>query len=113
MRPLAAAAILAALLPLAAAAAGAEARPRVAVLDLSANGASKELASAVGGVVANELDRLGAFHVVTSEAIRSMLAFEKQRQMLGCADAGCIADIGGALGVDWLVSGKVSRLAPR
>jgi len=40
-----------------------------------------------------------------------MLAFEKQRQMLGCADSGCIAEIGGALGVDYLVSGKVSRLA--
>jgi hypothetical protein len=40
-----------------------------------------------------------------------MLAFEKQRQMLGCADSGCIAEIGGALGVDYLVSGKVTRLA--
>jgi hypothetical protein len=80
------------------------------VLDFTANGASKELASAAGGVAANELDRLGAFQVVTSEAIRSMLAFEKQRQMLGCADTGCIAEIGGALGVDFLVTGKISRI---
>jgi hypothetical protein len=89
----------------------AEARPRLAVLDLVANGASKELASAAAGVVANELDRLGVFTVVTSDAIRAMLAFEKQRQMLGCTDAGCVTEIGGALGVDYLVSGKVSRLA--
>jgi hypothetical protein len=40
-----------------------------------------------------------------------MLAFEKQRQMLGCADSGCIAEIGGALGVDYVISGKVSRIA--
>lgn len=99
---------LALLLP---AAAGAQPKVRLAVLDFSANGASKELASAAGGVAANELDRLGVFQVVTSEAIRSMLAFEKQRQMLGCADAGCMAEIGGALGVDWLVSGKVTKLA--
>ncbi|HET7824693.1 MAG TPA: PEGA domain-containing protein [Anaeromyxobacter sp.] len=104
------AAIACALLP---AAAAAQAKPRLAVLDFTANGASKELASAAGGVAANELDRLGAFHVVTSEAIRSMLAFEKQRQMLGCTDAGCMAELGGALGVDWLVSGKVTRLAPQ
>lgn len=103
-----ASALLAALLP---AAAAPQAKPRVAVLDFTANGASKELASAAGGVAANELDRLGAFHVVTSDAIRSMLAFEKQRQMLGCTDAGCVAEIGGALGVDWLVSGRVTRLA--
>jgi hypothetical protein len=89
----------------------ADARPKLAVLDFLANGASKELASATTSAAANELDRLGAFRVVTSEAIRDMLAFEKQRQMLGCTDGGCIAEIGGALGVDYIVSGKVTRIA--
>jgi hypothetical protein len=89
----------------------AEQRPKLAVLDLVANGASKELASAAVGVAASELDRLGVFKVITSDAIRDMLDFEKQRQMLGCADAGCLVEIGGALGVDYLVTGKVSRLA--
>jgi hypothetical protein len=87
------------------------AKPKLAVLDFAANGATKELASAAAGIAANELDRMATFQIVTSDAIRSMLAFEKQRQMLGCADAGCMADIGGALGVDWLVSGKVTKLA--
>lgn len=86
-------------------------KPRLAVLDLVANGASKELAAAAGTAAASELDRIGAFQVITSEAIRSMLAFEKQRQMLGCTDAGCMVELGGALGADWLVSGKVTRLA--
>lgn len=108
MRASVLAAALAAALPVCAAAQG---KPKLAVLDFSANGASKELASAAGGVAANELDRLGTFRVVTADAIRNMLAFEKQRQMLGCADAGCMAEIGGALGVDWLVSGKVTKLA--
>ncbi|HEX9051345.1 MAG TPA: PEGA domain-containing protein [Anaeromyxobacter sp.] len=93
------------------AAARPDAKPRLAVLDLAANGASRELAAAAGTAVATELDRLRAFQVITSEAIRSMLAYEKQRQMLGCAEAGCMAEIGGALGADWLVSGKVTRLA--
>ncbi len=108
MRPVAVA-LAALLLP---AAARPEAKPRVAVLDLSANGASRELAAAAGTAVATELDKLRAFQVITSEGIRSMLAFEKQRQMLGCTDAGCMVEIGGALGADWLVSGKVTRLAP-
>jgi hypothetical protein len=108
MRAHAVAAALAVALPLCAAA---QAKPKIAVLDFSAHGASKELASAAGGVAANELDRMGAFQIVTADAIRNMLAFEKQRQMLGCADAGCMAEIGGALGVDWLVSGKVTKLA--
>jgi hypothetical protein len=90
----------------------AEKRPSLAVLDLVANGASKELASAAAGMTANEIDRIGVFKVITSDAIRAMLAFEKQRQMLGCSDAGCLSELGGALGADYLVSGKVSRLAP-
>lgn len=105
-----AAVLLFLLLAAPAVAGSAEPQPRLAVLDLVANGASKELASATGGVVANELDRLGVFKVVTSDAIRALLAFEKQRQMLGCTEAGCVTEIGGALGVDYLVSGKVSRL---
>jgi len=88
----------------------AEQKPKLAILDLTANGASKELASAAGGVAASELDRLGVFKLMTAETIRNMLAFEKQRQMLGCSDAGCLAELGGALGADYLVAGKVSRL---
>ena len=89
----------------------ADARPKLAVMDLIANGASRELTSAATSAAANELDRLGVFRLITAEAIRDMLAFENQRQMLGCADTGCIAEIGGALGVDYIISGKVTRIA--
>jgi len=89
----------------------AEDRPRVAVFDIAANGTSHDLASAVATSVASELDRLGAFRVVTAEAVRSLLAYEKQRQMLGCTDAGCVAELAGALGADYVVTGKVTHLA--
>jgi hypothetical protein len=108
MRALVLAATLAATFPVVA---SAQAKPKLAFLDFQASGASKELAGAAGGVAANELDRMGAFQIVTADAIRNMLAFEKQRQMLGCTDAGCMAEIGGALGVDWLISGRVTKLA--
>jgi len=108
MRKLALAAAFVAGFPLAAAAQG---RPKVAVMDFANNGASKELASAAASSVANELDKLAAFQIITNEAIRSLLAFEKQKQMLGCSDAGCLTEIGGALGADYMVSGKVTKLA--
>ena len=47
-------------------------------MDFAPNGASKELTSAASGKAANEIDRLGVFSIITSEAIRDMLAFEKQ-----------------------------------
>jgi hypothetical protein len=103
-------ALLAALLA-AGPALAADAKPRLAVLDFAANGASKELTSAASSAAANEIDRLGVFRIITADAIRDMLAFEKQRQMMGCADSGCIAEIGGALGVDYIISGKVTRIA--
>lgn len=107
MRALALVAVLLAAGP----ATAAEKKPKLAVLDFVANGATKELTSAVTSNAANEIDRLGVFQIITAEAIRDMLAFEKQRQMMGCADTGCIAEIGGALGVDYIVSGKVTRIA--
>ena len=91
-------------------AARADEKPRVAVFDISAHGTSHELASAAATSVASELDRLGAFRVVTTEVVRSMLAYEKQQQMLGCSDSGCIAELGGALGADYVVTGKVTHL---
>lgn len=88
-----------------------EVRPRLAVLDLGTAGASPSLAAAAGGVVASELDRLGVFQVVTTEAIRALLAHELQRQLLGgCTGGDCVAAVGGALGADYLVAGKVSAV---
>ncbi len=95
-----------------AAGAPADTRPKMAVLDFQPSGASASLAGAATGAVATELDRLQVFKVVTSEAIRGMLALERQKQMLGCSadSAACLAEIGGALGVDYLVSGRVIGL---
>jgi hypothetical protein len=88
-----------------------EARPRLAVLELASAGANPSLAAAAGGVVGSELDRLGVFQVMTSEAIRALLAHELQKQILGgCAGSDCLGAVGGALGADYVVSGKVSAL---
>lgn len=88
----------------------AEALPKLGVLDFQANGASEQLASAASGVTANELDRLGLFKVITSEAIRSLVALERQRQLMGCNDQSCMGELGDVLGVEWSVTGKVSRI---
>ncbi len=88
-----------------------EPRPRLAVLDLGTAGASPSLAAATGGVVASELDRLAVFQVMTSEAIRALLAHELQTQILGgCTGGACLSSVGGALGADFLVGGKVSAV---
>ena len=44
------------------------------------------------------------------DEIASMLDAEAQKQMMGCDDSGCLAEIAGALDVDLLVTGSVTPL---
>ena len=49
--------------------------------------------------------------VVSSEDVRSLLTHQKDRLVLGCgADAACLADLGGVLGVDEIVAGRLGQL---
>ncbi len=98
-------------LVLAAGAAGAEeTQPRLGVFDFQANGVSREAASALTGVAANELQRLGVFKVVTSEMIRELLSLERQKQLVGCQGESCASEIASTIGMDFLVTGKVSKV---
>ena len=42
-----------------------------------------------------------------------MLGLERQRQLLGCSESGCSAEILGALGSDALVMGSVAKVGAR
>ncbi|MCC7381025.1 MAG: PEGA domain-containing protein [Deltaproteobacteria bacterium] len=48
--------------------------------------------------------------VIAPDDIRAMLEQEMQRQLVGCTDEGCLAEIAGALGADALVAGRLSKL---
>lgn len=79
---------------------------RVAVVDPRATGEipPRHLA-AFSQALVPEIRKLDGVSAIGMAEIRDMLGFERQRQMLGCsADEGCLAEIGGALGVDELVT---------
>jgi hypothetical protein len=79
---------------------------RVAVLDPRASGEipPRHLAAFAQALVP-EIRKLEGVSAIGMAEIRDMLGFERQRQMLGCsADEACLAEIGGALGVDELVT---------
>lgn len=92
----------------------AERRPKAAVMALKAVGeADKSRISGLSELVASELGRTGRVEVITAADIQNMIGFESQRQLLGCSEddsASCLAEIGGALGVDYIVGGQVNRL---
>jgi hypothetical protein len=84
---------------------------KIAVMDLEGAGTVGALAQAASLVLPTEIrGRLPGAQVISSGEIKSMLGLEKTRQALGCEDEGCMAEIGGALGVDELISGKIGKV---
>lgn len=83
---------------------------KVAVTEFKAVGLeprqAKALQATLGSILTAEIAKLG-YSVMSTADINAMLAFEQQRDLLGCGDASCLAEIGGALGVDLLVNGTI------
>ena len=90
---------------------GSAAAPRIAVLDVKSRvGVSPELAEGITDDVVIEVRRrVPRATVVSAEEIRSMIGFEQQKSKLGCQETSCLAEIGGALGVDFLLTGSLAR----
>jgi len=97
-------------LALGAAPAAAAEKTKLAVLDLAGKGVEANLAGNLTDIVTVSLNQLGVFDVLSRADILQMLALEQQKQMLGCDDTSCLAEIGGALGVGLLVSGSIGKV---
>ncbi len=83
---------------------------RIAVLDLKDNGVGKDVASLLTGIVTNRIAELGLFEVLSRQDIKNMLTHEQDKMLLGCTEASCLVDIGGALGAKELISGELGRV---
>jgi hypothetical protein len=85
-------------------------RSKIAILDVRSSGNLdvKEV-SGLTGLIAAEAERF-ELQVVAGADLSALVGFERQKQLLGCADGGCLAEIGGALGVGTLLSAEVSRV---
>lgn len=84
---------------------------KVVVLPLLAlGGVGGETAQLLGDALAGELRRRSGVAVMTQADVSALLGVEKTRQMLGCAESGCMAEIGGALGADRVVHGSIGRV---
>jgi TolB-like protein len=89
------------------------AKIKVAVTEIkSVQGVAPGTATILSDIVVSEVARQG-FDVISQSDISSMVGFEKQKKLLGCEETGCLAEIGGALGVDYLVTGQVGQIGTR
>ena len=83
----------------------------VAILQLNGNAADQALRDSLVDSLAAELGRQPGFKVVTRSEINAVLGLERLKDGLGCSDMACMAEIGGALGVDRLVGGTLVHQA--
>ncbi|MGC4117284.1 MAG: hypothetical protein QM765_22530 [Myxococcales bacterium] len=86
---------------------------RVAVVDVKAIGSCDPKSVApLSALVSSEAARLPV-KVVAGSDLQALLGFEKQKALLGCSDNSCLAEIGGALGVDYLLTSEVGEVGGR
>lgn len=81
-----------------------------AVLDLRPTGISAVSAQNLTQVLSVTVKSIEGASVISREDIAAMLQLDAAKMSAGCADDSCMAQIGGALGVDRLISGDVGLL---
>jgi outer membrane receptor for ferrienterochelin and colicin len=72
-------------------------------------GVSQDAADVMADIIAKEIGDLGGIRVVSKTDIRALLNLEKKKRLAGCSENECFAEIAGALGMPWMVTGNISR----
>ena len=86
-------------------------KKEIASLNIIAQGVDESIAHSLSQILASRLGDNENFKVISVTEIQAMLGFEYEKQALGCSeDIICLAEIGGALGVDYLVTGTLGKL---
>jgi hypothetical protein len=88
-------------------------KPRLAILELTTSrDVDPALARALTEGLGEAASRTGLFVVTTQAEVTALLGMERQRQLLGCADdaSSCTAELAGALGARFLMSGSLTKL---
>jgi hypothetical protein len=85
---------------------------RLASPGLSSAHVTPEAARFYSDHLSQKLTEAG-IHVVTSTEMAALLGAERQRELLGCDNSSCLAELSAALGVDGLVTGSIGRFDRR
>ena len=83
----------------------------IAILDLQTErGFDKGLANLLNEIMLTKFQSSGEYEVLGASDINAMLNHEQQKKFLGCNEGSCFAEIGGALGVDYIASSNIGRI---
>ena len=88
------------------------ARPRLVVLSVEAPTATDPATrAAFDDAITREAGRRGYFEVISAREVQVLVGLERQKQLLGCSEgAACLAELSGALGARFILSGTIAPL---
>ena len=84
--------------------------PVVVVYDLEARGVDGYVASSFTDLLCVELSHTAGIETRCKSDIDTLLQHTSNRQLLGCRDDGCLAELSSALGADYILHGSISKL---
>ena len=73
-------------------------------------GLNDKIAATVAEQIVAEIRRTTEAQVVAPDDIKATLSLEEQKQMVGCSNESCMAEVGGALGVDHMITGSIGKV---
>jgi hypothetical protein len=85
-------------------------RPKIAVLDVQVTNLDKELSRVLTDVLSSAVYALGTYEVVTPRDVEAMLDMESKKQLLTCNELSCMAEIGGALGTQYIIDSSIGKV---
>ena len=82
---------------------------QVAIPRLSLSEVPAERGVALVDYFAEQLGQGGEVRVTTASEVQAILGNERQKELLGCGDTSCLAELTAALGAEYLVIGSVAK----
>jgi TolB-like protein len=90
----------------------AQTKPKMVVMPLQPmRGIDKDMATLLTEMLTTQAGNLGKYEVMSANDVQALLGLEKMKDAVGCDDIACAAQIGGALGAEFLLTGTLGKLA--
>ena len=86
------------------------AKEKVFIPPVRGEGIANDVLSALFDLVVIAVDRAQVMDVVTLDDVQAQLDQEKRKDALGCSSVACAVELGGALGVRYLLTTRVKKL---
>lgn len=88
----------------------AKARTKVLVLDVKSSDLQKSEVETLTGLITAKLSRYPELETISGQDLKRLVDLEAQKQAAGCDEAGCLAEMAGALGAQIVIFGQAGRL---